>query len=79
LLPTHGAGAWLSRFAAWAAFPLLLWVTRFPLPQERDAIRAALRPGAIREALRAARAGPTPATAAVPEAVEQEIRDEDRF
>jgi hypothetical protein len=79
LLPTEGAVAWLSRGAALAAYPLLLWVTRFPLPSEREAIRELLRPGALAERLRTARAAPSSATASVPEVFEQEIRDEDRL
>jgi O-antigen/teichoic acid export membrane protein len=79
LLPTEGIAAWLTRGAALAAYPLLLWVTRFPRPDEREAIKELMRPGALAERLRAARAAPASATSAVPEAFEQEIRDEDRL
>ena len=79
LLPKDGALAWATRAAAWLCFPLLLWITRFPDDEERAAIRGFMHPGAIVERLRTASAGPKVPTAGVPEAIEQEIRDEDRF
>jgi hypothetical protein len=40
LLPTQGAGGLLTRAAAAAAIPAILWMTGFALPQERDRLRA---------------------------------------
>ncbi len=79
LFPTEGIAAWVTRAAAWLCFPLLLWITRFPDDDERAAIRGFVAPGALAERLRAASAGPEVPTAGVPEAIEQEIRDEDRL
>jgi O-antigen/teichoic acid export membrane protein len=79
LLPTEGIAAWLTRGAALAMYPLLLWVTRFPRPDEREEIKKLLRPGALAERLRAVRAKPAAAGAGVPESFDQEIRDEDRL
>lgn len=82
LLPDDGIGGLALRLVAWALFPLALWVTRFPYPGEREAIRADLRPAALAARLRALRssaAAPAGAVGAVPEAIEAEIRDEDRF
>ncbi len=80
LLPTEGAVGLAARAAVWIAFPLLLWATRFPHPDERRAIAATLRPGGIAALFRDLRSAPQPASAgAVPEAVEVELRDEDRL
>jgi O-antigen/teichoic acid export membrane protein len=49
LLPTHGAVGLISRAAAAAAIPAILWLTGFAHPQERDRIRGLL--------IRAARSG----------------------
>ena len=53
LLPTHGVVGLLTRAAAFAAIPLLLWITGFAHPQElgriREAIERALRRGAAGE------------------------------
>jgi O-antigen/teichoic acid export membrane protein len=78
LLPTHGAAGLAARIAVWLCFPALLWLTRFPDFDERRAIVAALSPRALRERLRALRAGPQP-VGGVPEALEAEQRDEDAF
>jgi O-antigen/teichoic acid export membrane protein len=78
LFPTEGIAAWVTRGAAWLCFPLLLWITRFPDDDERDAIRGLLRPGALADWMRKASAGATVPKAEVPPAIEQEIRDEDR-
>jgi hypothetical protein len=49
LLPTHGALGFLTRTAAFAAIPLLLWITGFAHPQElgtaRQLIDRAIRRG----------------------------------
>ena len=49
LLPTHGAVGLVTRLAAFAAIPLLLWLTGFAHPQElgraREAIERAIRRG----------------------------------
>ncbi|HUE26878.1 MAG TPA: lipopolysaccharide biosynthesis protein [Solirubrobacteraceae bacterium] len=42
LLPTHGAVGFLSRAAAFAAIPLLLWATGFADPRELDQLRGLL-------------------------------------
>jgi O-antigen/teichoic acid export membrane protein len=39
LLPTHGAAGFLSRAAAFAAIPALLWATGFASPRERSQVR----------------------------------------
>jgi peptidoglycan biosynthesis protein MviN/MurJ (putative lipid II flippase) len=49
LLPTHGVVGLLSRAAAAAAIPVILWLTGFASPQERLRIRGLL--------VRAARSG----------------------
>ncbi|MFN2611871.1 MAG: lipopolysaccharide biosynthesis protein [Solirubrobacterales bacterium] len=84
LLPDEGLGGLVMRGLVWLAFPLLLWVTRFPSLGERVALARNLRPSMLRERLRSLRASPIPAGAgagggAVPEALEVEIRDEDRL
>jgi O-antigen/teichoic acid export membrane protein len=81
LLPTHGLAGLAERTAVWLAFPALLWLTRFPNFDERRAIAAALRPSALRERLAAIRSGTTAdrARGSVPEALEAELRDEDRI
>jgi O-antigen/teichoic acid export membrane protein len=43
LLPTHGALGFLTRAAAFAAIPLLLYATRFAHPQELRRVRGLLR------------------------------------
>ena len=49
LLPTHGVLGFVTRAAAFAAIPLLLWITGFGHPQElaqaREAIQRAIRRG----------------------------------
>ena len=42
LLPTHGAAGFLSRGAAFAAIPALLWATGFAHPRELDQVRGLL-------------------------------------
>jgi O-antigen/teichoic acid export membrane protein len=81
LLPTHGAVGLVARVGVWLLFPALLWLTRFPDLEERRAIAGALRPGALRAQLAAIRAAPssTQPAGSVPEALEAEIRDEDRL
>jgi O-antigen/teichoic acid export membrane protein len=80
LLPRDGIGGLLARIAAWSLYPVLLWVTRFPYPEERETLARELRPSALARRLQAARAAPATAEAgAVPESVEVEIRDEDRI
>jgi O-antigen/teichoic acid export membrane protein len=86
LLPTDGAMGLLSRIAAWAALPLVLLACGFLTREERDALRALLRPGAIRERLadlRAREPAPEPAERERedygPETYEQALRDEDRM
>ena len=53
LLPTHGAAGFLSRAAAFAAIPALLWATGFAHPRELGQVRELLmrvrRRGAARE------------------------------
>ena len=53
LLPTHGAVGFLTRAAAFATIPGLLWITGFAHPQElgriREAIERGLRRGAAGE------------------------------
>ena len=39
VLPTHGAAGFLSRAAAFAAIPLLLWATGFAHPRELGQLR----------------------------------------
>lgn len=79
LMPTEGAAGLLGRAAIWLGFPLLLWATRFPHPDERAAIAGSLGPAAIAARLRSLRAAPQSAVGSVPEAVEAEMRDEDRL
>ncbi len=80
LLPTEGFVGLAARTAVWLSFPALLWLARFPKPAEREAIAAMLRPSALRAQLRALRARPAAQGAGtVPEAVEAELRDEDRL
>ncbi len=43
LLPTHGVGGFLSRGAAFAAIPLVLWATRFGHPRELAQVRRVLK------------------------------------
>jgi O-antigen/teichoic acid export membrane protein len=45
LLPTHGAGGFLSRAAAFAAIPVVLLLIRFPRPEELGRIRSLARRG----------------------------------
>jgi O-antigen/teichoic acid export membrane protein len=82
LFPDEGIGGLALRLAAWSLYPVLLWVTRFPYPGEREAIRADLKPGALATRLRSLRE-PAPAAAAagggIPESLEVELRDEDRL
>ncbi len=80
LMPDEGAAGFFGRAGALLSFPALLWITRFPRPDEREAIAASLRPAAVRAQLQALRAAPQRAGGgAVPEAVEAEMRDEDRL
>ena len=81
LLPEDGLAGLLSRTLVWLCFPALLWLTRFPNFEERRAIVAALSPSALRRRLGALRARPVtePQLGTVPEAVEAELRDEDRL
>jgi O-antigen/teichoic acid export membrane protein len=90
LLPTEGAAGLLSRAAVWLSFPLVLWVARFPSPEERATIARFLAPSAVLERLRRERAEGPPAPAAASdrpgssgpqltaEVYEVERRDEDR-
>ncbi len=84
LLPDEGIAGLFLRMLAWAAFPLLLWITRFPTAGERESIEHNLRPGVLREKFREmqerpAATGPAARTGSVPESVEVGIRDEDRL
>jgi hypothetical protein len=83
LLPDDGFAGLVMRIGAWALFPVLLWVTRFPTEGERQTLEQELRPSALRARWTRMRApAPEPAPAggpAVPESIEVEIRDEDRF
>jgi O-antigen/teichoic acid export membrane protein len=45
LLPTHGAGGFLSRAAAFAAIPVVLLLIRFPRPEELGRVRSLARRG----------------------------------
>lgn len=85
LLPTDGALGLLARAALWLAFPLLLLVAGFLSAAERAALRRMLRPGAVRERLRALAAGAEPREPAAAERAdagaevyEQALRDQDR-
>jgi O-antigen/teichoic acid export membrane protein len=83
LLPDDGFAGLVLRIGAWGLFPVLLWVTRFPTEGERETLEQELRPSALRarlERMRSAPSAPAPAGGpAVPESIEVEIRDEDRF
>ena len=88
-LPTSGIGGLAGRTALWLAYPLLLYMTGFLNPEEREAAGRLLSPSTVRTALaglRTARAvGPEPSLRSphpsgprlTREALEAEQRDED--
>lgn len=83
LLPTDGALGLLSRAALVALYPVLLWYGGAIEPAERDALRAALASGDLRERLRRMRGGPATGErgnedARAAELLDAETRDQDR-
>jgi O-antigen/teichoic acid export membrane protein len=72
LLPTSGPVGVLSRTALWLAYPLVLWVTRFPHDEERRAITRLLHPSSVAAGLRRLREQPPPQA---PEAREAEVAE----
>jgi O-antigen/teichoic acid export membrane protein len=82
-----GAGAFTARLAISLAYPAVLWVTRFPSPEERREIRVRLAPDRLGATLRSlGRAEPSVAAAGpeeerrprlAAEVIEAETRDED--
>jgi O-antigen/teichoic acid export membrane protein len=62
LLPISGAGALFGRLAIALAYPVLLWLSRFPSASERAQIQRLLRPGELAATFsRAATPPPPPA------------------
>jgi O-antigen/teichoic acid export membrane protein len=76
-VPTAGFAGFLGRAVLLAAYPLALYLGRFFSPEERAWLARLRHPGAIAAELRALRAEPAVAGAAVPEVYEAERLDED--
>lgn len=77
LVPTSGFAGFLLRCALLAAYPAALFLSGFFTPEERGWLARLRHPGAIAAELRALRAEPAVAGAALPEAYEVERMDED--
>jgi O-antigen/teichoic acid export membrane protein len=77
LLPTDGFLGLTLRALVWLAYPLVLFATGFPTPEERRWLSRLRQPAALLEELRALRTRPVAVDGEVPEAYEAELRDED--
>ena len=76
-VPTEGAVGLLVRAVLFAAYPLLLWVTGFFSPEEREWILRLREPRAVLASLASLRARPAAVDGRVPETYEVERMDED--